>query len=129
MPLLIRMSLCLLASTLAIPAVAQQGSVNADEFYRDAKELSGKGMRAMFDERTKPRMAQMRAAAETVKAENEAAKKRGSPLYCVSDAERKKGLNTEMIVQMLGRIPEAQRKRMTLAQAWRAALVRQYPCG
>ena len=26
-------------------------------------------------------------------------------------------------------VPEAQRKRMTLAQAWRAALVRQYPCG
>ena len=40
------------------------------------------------------------------------------------------GLNVKekQVVSMIGRVPEAQRKTMTLKQAWRTALVRDYPC-
>ena len=122
----------LLAASLALlpsAALAGPADVNADAFYVDAKELMDKGVTAMFDKRTKPRMAQMKAAAEAAKAENAAAEKRGSPLYCVSAAERKKGMSAQQVVRMLGDMPAAQRKRSTLAQAWRAALIREYPCG
>ena len=119
-------SLGLLA--LATSANAEPADVNAQAFYADAQQLMGKGVRAMFDKRTKPRMAQLKAAAELAKAENERATARGQPIYCVSDAERKKGLNANAVVKMLGAVPESDRRRMTLAQAWRAALIRKYPC-
>ena len=119
-------SLGLLA--LATSASAGPANVNAQAFYDDAQQLMGKGMRAMFDKRTKPRMAQLKAAAELAKAENDRATAKGQPLYCVSDAERRKGLNANAVVEMLGAVPESDRRRMTLAQAWRAALIREYPC-
>ncbi len=119
-------SLGLLA--LATSASAGPANVNAQAFYADAQQLMGKGMRAMFDKRTKPRMAQLKAAAELTKAENDRATAKGQPLYCVSDAERRKGLNANAVVEMLGAVPESDRRRMTLAQAWRAALIREYPC-
>ena len=119
-------SLGLLA--LATSANAGPADVNAQAFYADAQQLMGKGVRAMFDKRTKPRMAQLKAAAELAKAENDRATAKGQPIYCVSAAERKKGLNASAVVEMLGAVPESDRRRMTLAQAWRAALIREYPC-
>ena len=113
---------------LAAPAFASPAGVNAQAFYADAQQLMDKGVRAMFDKRTKPRMAQLRAAAELAKAENEAATARGKPLYCVSAAQRKQGLGAQKVVTMLGAVPEHDRRKMTLAQAWRAALIREYPC-
>ena len=114
-----------LASTAAWAAPAD---INAQSFYLDARDLEAKGMKAMFDKRARPAMAAMKDAGERVRDENEAATKRGAPLYCVSEAQRKKGMSPQMIVEMLGRVPEAQRKRATLVQAWRTALVREYPC-
>ena len=113
---------------ISAPAFASPAGVNAQAFYADAEQLMDKGMRAMFDKRTKPRMAQLRAAAESAKAENDAATARGKPLYCVSAAQRKKGLGAKKVVTMLGALPESDRRKMTLAQAWRAALIREYPC-
>ena len=120
-----------LGALVLVPAVAARaapGDVNAQSFYLDARDLSAKGMKAMFDKRARPAMAAMKDAGERVRDENEAAKSRGAPLYCVSEAQRKKGMSPQMIVDMLGRVPEAQRKRATLVQAWRTALVREYPC-
>ena len=113
---------------LATPALAGPADVNAQEFYIDAKALMAKGVTAMFDKRTKPRVAQMRDAGERAKAANDAATRRGEPIYCASAAERKKGMGAQQAVDMLGRVPEAQRRRSTLAQAWMAALKREYPC-
>jgi hypothetical protein len=73
-------------------------------------------------------MAAMKDAGQRVRDENEAATKRGAPIYCVTEAQRKKGMTPQMIVDMLGRLPEAHRKRVTLVQAWRTALIREYPC-
>lgn len=117
------------ALTLTIAAApASAGSVNADTFYRMASELTGKGMAAMFDKRTKPAMNQMKAAATAVKAENEAASKRGAPIYCVPENARKKDMQPKDIVSKLGAIPAQRRKSMTLTKAWREVLVRDYPC-
>ena len=122
--------LLVLGCLLLIPVAAQAapGDVNAQSFYLDAKDLSGKGMSAMFDKRARPAMAAMKDAGQRVRDENEAATKRGAPIYCVTEAQRKKGMTPQMIVDMLGRLPEAHRKRVTLVQAWRTALIREYPC-
>lgn len=112
-----------------MPATAADGDVNADAFYRDARALMAKGMGAVFDKRTRPMMASMKAAGLAAKAENDAGAKDGKPVYCVPAAARKKGLGPQDAIEKLGRIPEGQRKVMTLKQAWRAALIRDYPCG
>ena len=116
------------ALTLATSALAGPADVNAQAFYVDAVELVDKGMGALFDKRTKPRMAQLKAAGQLARDENEAGKARGKPVYCVSDAERKKGLDAKSAVRILGALPESDRRNMTLAEAWRAALIREYPC-
>jgi hypothetical protein len=118
----------LLATGASGPAVAGAGDVNAHNFYVSAKSLLAKGVGAMFDSRRKPMTAQLRDAAVAVKAQNDAAKAKGAPIYCVSDAQRKKGMSVQFIVDQLGAIPEQQRRTMTLKDAWRNVLVRNYPC-
>ena len=117
------------AVLIATPAWAAADDVNAESFYVAANELMGKGMRAMFDSRTRPMMAQFKAAATWVKTENAAATAKGAPIYCVPPAARKKGTGALDIVARIGRLPQAQRNASTLRQAWRAVLIRDYPCG
>lgn len=113
---------------VAAPALAAPGDVNADTFYTDAKALMAKGMGAMFDKRTKPMIANMKAAGEAARSANEAASAQGKPLYCVPEAARKKGMGADEAVAMLGRMPPAERRSKTLSQAWRTMLIRTYPC-
>ena len=127
------MRLLLLAAAAAAmcstPALAAPEDVNADSFYLAASDLMGKGMLAMFDKRTSPMMAQLKAAATAVKTDNAAATAKGAPLYCVPPAARKKGMDAQDVVSRIGRLPQAQRRSSTLRQAWRAVLIRDYPCG
>ena len=116
------------ALAVSIPAFAANGDVNADSFYQDAKSLMAKGMGAMFDKRTKPLMAHMKAAGLAARAENDAAASRGKPLYCVPETVKKKGMGPNDVVEKLGRVPQDQRRSMTLSQAWRTILIRDYPC-
>lgn len=122
--------LAVIALGVMAPTTAFAGAadVNAQEFYRDAKELEAMGLRAMFDRRAKPRIAQMKAAGEEARAANAEATRRGQPLYCVSEAARKKGLDAKQALALLGRVPESERRTSTLAQAWRRALIIAYPC-
>ena len=53
------------AAFIGTPAMAAPDDVNADTFYVAANDLMGKGMRAMFDKRTRPMMAQLKAAGGT----------------------------------------------------------------
>lgn len=117
------------AAMCATPALAAPEDVSAENFYLTASDLMGKGMRAMFDRRTRPMMAQLKAAATAVKAENAAASAKGAPLYCVPPAARKNGMGAEDVVAKIGRLPQAQRRASTLREAWRAVLIRDYPCG
>ena len=121
-------SFTVICVALASPALAGPADVNADSFYRDARALMAKGVGAMFDKRTKPMMASMKAAGTAAREENRVAIERGKPLYCVPEATRKKGMRPEDVVDKIGRVPVEQRRAMTLGQAWRAALIRDYPC-
>lgn len=124
----LRTGLITLGALAAMPAVAAPGDANADVFYRDAQALMAKGVGAMFDKRTKPMMADMKAAGLAAKTENQAATARGKPLYCVPEAQRKQGLGVQRVLDMTGRIPAAQRRTMTLKAAWLSALINEYPC-
>ena len=117
------------AAMCSTPALAAPEDVSAEGFYLAASDLMGKGMRAMFDKRTRPMMAQLKAAATAVKTENAAATAKDAPLYCVPPAARKKGMDAQDVVARIGRLPQAQRRSSTLHQAWRAVLIRDYPCG
>lgn len=110
------------------PLWAAPADVNAQQFYSEALALEQKGMAAMFDKRTRPMMAQMRDAGARARAVNEAATGRGHPLYCVPEAARKKGLDPRAVLAMLGRLPESERRSLSLADAWQRALIRTYPC-
>ena len=116
-------------ATLSVAASGAPGEISAHSFYAVAKELADKGMGAMFDKRTKPMIAHMKAAGKTVKTENEAATKRGRPIYCVPDSARKKGAGPKFVLEGLEAIPERRRRQLTVTQAWREILVRKYPCG
>lgn len=118
------LAMSLLCSTAAYAAPSD---VNAQAFYADAKALEAKGMRAMFDGRLKPMMAQMKDAGERSRAANIAAKAAGKPLYCVPDS-MKKGMGAKQVVAIIGKLPETERKSLTLYEAWKRALAREYPC-
>ena len=108
-------------------AQAAPSDVNAQGFYASAVALQNKGMAAMFDKRTRPLMAQMKDAGARARAENLAAKAAGRPLYCVPEST-KKGMGAKQVIAMLGRLPESERRSATLVEAWKKALVREYPC-
>lgn len=123
-----------MAAALILLVSASSGSaaasdVNAQSFYAAAIALQKKGIAALFDKRVKPLKAQMEDAGRRVKAENDAARARGAPLYCLSDAQRKQGMGASEVIAMLGRVPLAERERLTLAQVWRRAIIARYPCG
>lgn len=122
--------LAIIAGTgsLAAPASAAPSDVNAQAFYLDARALETKGMGALFDKRLKPMMAQMKDAGTRARAANLAATNAGKPLYCVPEAAKKKGLGSKEVVATIGRVPDGERRSITLYEAWKRALVRDYPC-
>lgn len=111
----------------SVSAQAAPSDVNAQAFYADAKALEAKGVTAMFDKRLKPMVAQMKDAGLRAKAANEAGKGAGKPLYC-PPANLRQSMGAQQVVAMIGRVPENERRSMTLAAAWQRALVREYPC-
>ncbi len=118
----------LMSMSASSAGLAGPGEGNADAFYNDAKALLAKGAGAMFDKRLKPTMAQLKVAGEAVRAENAAATNRGRPLYCVPEKARQKGLGPKFVVDQFGTIPQQRRRQLTVTQAWREILVREYPC-
>lgn len=122
------LSLALVSCGLCGAAKAAPADINAQAFYLTAVELSGKGMGALFDKRTKPMMAQMQDAGARARADNIAAKAAGRPLYCVPQ-KGKAGVGPRELVAMLGTVPESDRRRLTLTEAWKQALARRFPCG
>ena len=119
----------LAAAALVLPtaATAAPSDVNAQAFYADAKALEAKGMTALFDKRLKPMTAQMKDAGQRSRAANLAAKTAGKPLYCVPEGV-KRGMGSQQVIAMLGRLPETERRSATLFEAWKRALAREYPC-
>ena len=122
------MAFVMLAASVPLAASARPADVNAQAFYETSLELQAKGMRAMLDTRTRPTLAQMKDAGAYARAANAAASAKGSALYCVPAAERKKGLDAKAALAMLGRVPESQRRASSLGAAWLTALRQTYRC-
>ncbi len=120
---------CLAAVGLmcSTPTWAAPGDVNAQAFYVDAVALEDRGMRALFDKRLKPMVAQMRDAGMRSGAANKAATAVGKPIYCMSKVE-KKAIDAKDVIAMLGRVPDSERRSSTLFEAWKGALAREFPC-
>ena len=115
----------LAALAFAGPAFAAPGDVNAQAFYAKALALKKKGPMALFSGDIKPMKTQMMDAGTRVRAENQAAKARGAPLYC---PPAKVKADVSFVLDGLGAIPESRRKQLTLTQAWREILIAKFPC-
>ena len=107
------------------PGVAAPGDVNAQAFYAKATALKAKGALALLSGDIKPMKAQMQDAGTRVRAENRAAIKRGTPLYCPPEGASG---DVDFVISGLGKIPESRRRQQTLTQAWREVLVTSFPC-
>lgn len=120
----------ILLALAAAPSAAQAApsDVNAQTFYTHAQALEKKGMGAMFDSRLRPVIAQLKDAGTRARAANASATSAGSPLYCVPEGARKKGMNPKQILAILGRVPEADRRTSSLFEVWQRALASEYPC-
>ena len=105
---------------------AASASMNAQSFYAKAVALEKKGMGAMLSKDLKPVMNEMKASGAAVKAENEAAKKAGSPLYC--PPEKSSGMNSKQLLALFGAIPESRRKSINVKTAWKEILIKKFPC-
>lgn len=115
-----------LTAAITLPAIAHAAAMNADSFYDRAVVLEKKGMAAMFSKDLKPLMNEMKAAGAAVKAENEAAKKAGKPLYCPPAKGGK--MDAKQVIAAFGAIPENRRKAMTVKAAWKEIIVKKFPC-
>ena len=101
-------------------------AMDAQSFLTRAQALHKKGAMAMFSSDLKPLMNEMKAAGTAVKAENDAATKRGAPIYCAP--AKRKGMSPEEVIGEFARIPEAERKTMSVREAWKTILIGKYPC-
>lgn len=122
-------SMLVYAAALVVPVAAKAApsDVNAHSFYADAKALEAKGMAAMFDKRLKPMTGQMKDAGARTRSANLAAKAAGKPIYCPPEGARR-SINSRKVIALLGRIPESERRTLTLAEAWRRAMASEFPC-
>ena len=119
---------CALLASGAQLAAGPSEEVNAEQFYTTARQVEKKGALALFDKRAKVMQAQIKDAALSARAANAAATDRGSPLFCVPEAARKKGLNVQQVLDMLGGLGQPLRQSSTLQAAWLEALKKSYPC-
>ncbi|WP_420607755.1 hypothetical protein [Novosphingopyxis sp.] len=101
-------------------------AMDAQTFYARGQALQKKGVMAMLSSDFKPLMNEMKAAGKSVKAENDAAKKNGAPLYC--PPAKGKGMSAEEVLEEFGTVPEAQRRTLSVRDAWKRILIRKYPC-
>lgn len=112
---------------LAGAAQAAPSDVNAQAFYADATALQKRGIGALFDKRTKLLTTQMKDAGARSRAANLAATSAGNPIYCVPESARR-GMGAQQVITILGRLSESERRSLTLMEAWKRALAREYPC-
>ena len=105
----------------AVPANA----MDAETFFAKAVALQKKGLGAVFAKDLKPMIRIFEEAAKSVKAENEAARAAGSPLFC---APKKYRLNAGQFIDEFSQIPKERRQVQTVRDAWREIVIRRFPC-
>ena len=120
------MNLKLGAAAVFLAAIpASVFAMDADTFYNKAAALQKKGVTAILSSDLKPVMNEIKVASQSVKAENDAAKAAGNPIYCVPKGAK---FTSEDALNSFGAIPATRRKSMTVRQAWRETLVKRFPC-
>lgn len=109
----------------ALLYAAPANAMDAETFFVRAVALQKKGMAAVFAKDLKPMIRIFEEAAKSVKAENEAARAAGSPLFC---APKKYRLNAEQFIGEFSRIPRERRQVQSVRDAWREIVIRRFPC-
>lgn len=102
------------ATVAATPAAAQ--SMNADQFYREAKALSGRGPLALLSSNFGKLKAEMQRAMVIIRRD------RGTCL------PKKVALSSNDIIDGFGHIPAAERVKMSTADGLRHVLNAKYGC-
>ncbi|WP_397591678.1 hypothetical protein [Sphingorhabdus sp.] len=116
-------ALLLVIGALLCPVPAK--AMDAETFFVKAVALQKKGMGAVFAKDLKPMIRVFDEAAKSVKAENEAARAAGSPLFC---APKKYRLNAVQFISEFSRIPKERRQTQSVRDAWREIVIRRFPC-
>lgn len=119
-----KIKLLLACGAVALCATSAH-AMDAETFYVKAVALKKRGMGAVFSKDMKPMMTVFKAAAESVKAENERARSDGSALFC---APTKYRLTADQFLSEFGKIPQTRRKMQTVRDAWREIVIRRFPC-
>lgn len=104
---------------------APANAMDAETFFVKAVALQKRGMGAVFAKDLKPMIRIFESAANSVKAENEAARATGSPLFC---APKKYRLSADQFIGEFSRIPKERRQTQTVREAWREIVIRRFPC-
>jgi hypothetical protein len=100
-------------------------AMNAEVFYKKATALEQQGAAAAISSDLQPVMNAVKSASAAVKAENEAAKKRGKPLFCVPENNR---MSSKQALNELRLLGPSKRKSMDVKQAFRTIMIKKYPC-
>lgn len=119
------MKFALLLASGALLCAVPANAMDAETFFVKAVALKKKGMGAVFANDLKPMMRIFEDAAKSVKAENEAARATGLPLFC---APKKYRLTADQFIGEFGRIPKERRQNQTVRDAWREIVIRRFPC-
>ena len=117
------MRISLGALLLALPAIANAQTMNAEQFYRTATSLQKKGPLAIFSMgQIKKLMGEGQAAAKVAADERRAALKAGRTPPGPAKMDDKE------FMARLSAIPAAERAHINMAEAMNRILARKFPC-
>ena len=119
------MKYAVLVASGALLSAVPANAMDAETFFVKAVALKKKGMGAVFAKDLKPMIKVFETAADSVKAENEAARSAGSPLFC---APKKYRLTADQFIGEFSRIPKERRRIQAVRDAWREIVIRRFPC-
>lgn len=119
------MKYAVLVASGALLCAVPANAMDAETFFVKAIALQKRGMGAVFAKDLKPMIRLFEAAAESVKAENEAARAAGTPLFC---APKKYRLSADQFIGEFSKIPRVRRQTQTVREAWREIVIRRFPC-
>jgi hypothetical protein len=117
----------LLLSLVFLPAAASAQSMNADTFYQKAMGLKKKGPMALFSGDIGILMREGQGAGKAAGLARKAALKAGTkPRYC--PPSEVSGLDRHEYLDRLGRIPQAERRRIDITEATNRIMAGKFPC-
>ena len=116
---------CLLL--IAVPAAASAQTMNAETFYQKGLGLKKKGPMALFSGDIAVLMREGKGAGKAAGAARAAALKAGrTPRFCPPSEVR--GMGQSEYFERLGRIPQAERRRIDITEATNRIMAGKYPC-